>query len=279
MGRPTKIEGNPDHPASLGATDAFAQAAILDFYDPDRSQVVTQGRPRRDLGPLPGDAPAACASGSARPRAPACSILTRTVTSPTLADQLRRLREQFPQAKLHAYEPVTRDAVARRHEAGLRRGARAGLSPRQGRRDRRARRRLLRVGPGPAQGRAGVRRAPRGRAGGPRSSSPAARSRGARHRARRAMNRLYAIECTPTITGASADHRLAVAARDVDPIARAIARGVGVGVGRGPTCPIDLARHADWIAALAPRPGAGRRADAWSSPARPSRRRSTRWRT
>ena len=38
-------------------------------------------------------------------------ILTRTVTSPTLADQLRRLLEQFPQAKWHAYEPVTRDAV------------------------------------------------------------------------------------------------------------------------------------------------------------------------
>ena len=44
MGRPTKVEGNPQHPASLGGTDIFAQAAVLQLWDPDRSQTVVHGK-------------------------------------------------------------------------------------------------------------------------------------------------------------------------------------------------------------------------------------------
>src|SRR6478672_505391 len=40
LGRPTKIEGNKEHPASLGGTDIFSQASILGLYDPDRSQTI-----------------------------------------------------------------------------------------------------------------------------------------------------------------------------------------------------------------------------------------------
>src|SRR5688572_5655347 len=111
MGRPTKIEGNPEHPASLGATDAMVQASVLSLYDPDRSKAVLEagqittwslffGRMEREL------------YENGKPRANLrLRVLTETVCSPTLGDQIRKLTAQFPQTVWHQYEPVNRDNV------------------------------------------------------------------------------------------------------------------------------------------------------------------------
>ena len=110
MGRPIKIEGNPDHPASLGAVDTFGQAAVLELYDPDRSQMVTHNA-RVDTWEHFQTLALDIRDRLRAKKGAGLRILTQTVASPTLADQLRRLGEQFPAAKWHSYEPVTRDAV------------------------------------------------------------------------------------------------------------------------------------------------------------------------
>jgi MoCo/4Fe-4S cofactor protein with predicted Tat translocation signal len=110
LGRPTKIEGNDLHPASLGGTDIFTQASILGLYDPDRSQTVMSMGDVRSWqsfmsairGPL---------SAQKAVQGAGIRILTPTISSPTLADQLRNLLKIYPQAKWHVYEPVNRDNV------------------------------------------------------------------------------------------------------------------------------------------------------------------------
>src|SRR5918999_5106100 len=102
-GRPTKIEGNPDHPSSRGATDVFAQAAILGLYDPDRSQTLT------NLGEIRGfDTFAAAGQGALsaqrESQGAGLRILTETVASPTLAGQITALLAQYPQAKWVQWE-------------------------------------------------------------------------------------------------------------------------------------------------------------------------------
>ncbi len=99
LGRPTKIEGNPDHPASLGATDLFMQASVLTLYDPDRSQTVlrdgfidtwgnflTAISDERDVADLK--------------KGEGFRILTGTVTSPTLYSQLQEFLAAYPRAQV-----------------------------------------------------------------------------------------------------------------------------------------------------------------------------------
>ncbi len=95
-GRPTKIEGNPDHPASLGATSPQHQAAVLELYDPDRSQTVRHlGQPRTWA-----DAAAAIRAmieQQRERRGAGLRLLTEAVVSPTLGAQLETLLRQLPE--------------------------------------------------------------------------------------------------------------------------------------------------------------------------------------
>src|SRR5205814_5273949 len=108
--RPTKIEGNPQHPASNGATDVFAQASILDLYDPDRSQSSSYRGEQRNWGDFQTAIneykAKAGASGGAGLR-----FLSETVTSPTLASQIQAVLKKFPAAKWYQWEPINRDSA------------------------------------------------------------------------------------------------------------------------------------------------------------------------
>src|SRR6202790_3311115 len=108
--RPTKIEGNERHPASLGGTDIFSQASILTLYDPDRSQSVVSMGDQRSWqsfltvirGPL---------TAQKAIQGVGIRILTPSISSPTLADQLRNFLKIYPQAKWHVYDAVNRHSV------------------------------------------------------------------------------------------------------------------------------------------------------------------------
>jgi molybdopterin-containing oxidoreductase family iron-sulfur binding subunit len=111
MGRPTKIEGNPQHPAfPAGGTDVFMQASILNLYDPDRAQVVrhegTIASWESFVSAIGPELDILRASGGAGLR-----LLTPPITSPTLAAQIGDLLAQFPGAVWHRWEPVSRDAA------------------------------------------------------------------------------------------------------------------------------------------------------------------------
>jgi Fe-S-cluster-containing dehydrogenase component len=199
LGRPTKIEGNEQHPASLGGTDIFAQASILGMYDPDRSQSVVSLGDQRSWqsfvtairGPL---------SAQKALKGAGIRILTTTISSPTLADQLQNFLKIYPEAKWHVYEPVNRDNVLE--------GAKLAFGQ-------------------PVETRYDFSKADvivsldadflyAGFPGNVRYIRDFAKRRDPDGN----MNRLYVIESTMSSTGAKADHRLPVRASDIEQFAR-----------------------------------------------------------
>ena len=210
LGRPTKVEGNDKHPASLGGTDIFAQASILGMYDPDRSQTITK------LGDV--NSWAALAKEIKGPLAvqkglggAGIRILTQTISSPTLTDQLRSFLKTYPQAKWHVYEPVNRDNVLE--------GAKLAFGQ-------------------PVETRYRLENADvivsldadflyAGFPGNTRYI----RDRAKKRNPDAPMSRFYAMESTPSSTGAKADHRLPVRATEIEALARTLAGALGVGAG------------------------------------------------
>src|SRR5882724_8610554 len=204
-GRPTKIEGNPDHPSNPGcsSTDIFSQASLLTLYDPDRSQTpLNRDETRawtsfvaeiRGLIEKEGD-------GLKAKKGAGLRFLTETITSPSLAAQMKSVLTDFPEAKWHQYEPANRD------------NARAGAMMAFGQPvntiyDFSKADRILSLGSDFLSAMPGTLRYARNFAAKRRISGDKAE-----------MNRLYVVESTPTTTGANADHRISVRTSELETI-------------------------------------------------------------
>ncbi len=203
-GRPVKIEGNELHPASLGGTDVFAQGSILNMYDPDRSQTLTERGQIRPWSALLAAARLALEKERAG-RGAGIRFLTGTITSPTLEKQIGEVLAAFPEAKWVAWEPAGRDNVAR----GALLAFGEPVEPRYAfdRADVVLSLEADFLGSGPAM---------------PRYVRDFVSRRKAE-----GTNRLYAVESTPTLTGAKADHRRPMSPAEIEAFATAVAVAVG----------------------------------------------------
>ncbi len=234
MGRPTKLDGNPEHPASLGATHPTVQASILDLYDPDRSQTVKNaGRISTWGGFIQGLAPT-LASLQAEKGA-GLRILTGSVTSPTLGAQLQNILRSMPEARWHQFDPTRGDGA----ELGSRQAfgesvntyydlsrADVVLSLDAD---------LFLEGPAAMRYARDFMRRRTEALHGPAAAIP---------------NRLYVAETSPSSTGSIADHRLALDSGGLEAMAAALAGRLGVDVQfEGGDHGFDDA--AGWVAAVA----------------------------
>jgi molybdopterin-containing oxidoreductase family iron-sulfur binding subunit len=228
LGRPTKVEGNPLHPSSLGATDAFAQASVLTLYDPDRSQVLRYVGEIRPWSVFV-DAMQEMVAAQREKKGAGLRILTETVTSPTLARQLRELRAELPEIRWHQYEAAGRDSA--RVGALLAYGEYVETHYRFDRADIVLSLDADFLSCGVAHLRYVRDFMSKRRLRAPRSE----------------MNRLYVVEPMPSNTGAVADHRLPLRAGEVEDFARALAAEIGVPV----RTPAGVELHRSWVKTVA----------------------------
>jgi len=199
-GRPTKLEGNPLHPFSNGGTDSFAQAEILNLYDPHRSKQITEHGQPSDAASFD-----AFIQSLLNANQDGVAILTEPKSSPT-RDRLRAaLEAKFPNLLWAEYDPLAATATVEANDASF--GPNTRLVPQFDKADI-----VLAIGSdflnpietgiGFAQGFA-ARRSP--------------------EQDGKSMNRLYAVENHFTVTGGMADHRLRCKASEFGEFTRQLA--------------------------------------------------------
>ena len=203
-GRPTKLEGNPAHPSTLGASSSRIQASVLGLYDPDRSNAVRlKGEPKTwaefvtAWGEL---SKAHAADGGA-----GLAVLTESFSSPTLARLATEFRARYPKATWATYEAVSDEnrlaglrSVAGRDVDLMLRIDQASV--------------ILTLDADPLLTDPEMIRHTRGFAAGRRAGASGG-----------VMNRLYAVEGVFSLTGAMADHRLRLESRQIAPFLAALA--------------------------------------------------------
>jgi MoCo/4Fe-4S cofactor protein with predicted Tat translocation signal len=107
-GRPIKVEGNPEHPDSLGAATAAAQASILGLYDPDRSRRLVFREAGEEY--VKGwDDFASDAARSFVGTGEGVAVLSEASSSPSLLAMRERFLAAMPGARWCEYEPISRD--------------------------------------------------------------------------------------------------------------------------------------------------------------------------
>src|SRR5687767_8439490 len=203
-GRPTKIEGNPSHPSTLGGSSSLVQASVLGLYDPDRSQSVMQRGARKSWGDFVTAwgqlSEAHNADGGA-----SLAVLSESFSSPTLARMVSELRARYPRLQWATYDAVSDESRL----AGLRQatGRDVDLMLRF---DRAAV--ILALDADPLLTDPEMIRHTRGFADGRRAGASGG-----------VMNRLYVVEGVYSLTGAMADHRVRLESRQIAPFLAALA--------------------------------------------------------
>ncbi|WP_148863670.1 TAT-variant-translocated molybdopterin oxidoreductase [Marinobacter fonticola] len=226
-GRPTKLEGNPDHPATLGACDAIAQAAVLSLYDPDRSASVRSHGAIAGYGRCLMELSKKGRQWDER-QGRGLAFVVGTVTSPSEEARIEALRDRWPQARWYVHEPVDRRTVYRGSEALFGRP----LEPRYD---------FSNVDVAVSLDADFLQSQP----GFLRYAHDFMARRRPRDRETQ-LARFYAVDSTPSVTGAMADHLKLMRYQEVELAARQLASALGLAVPAPEDAPLPDA----WVTAL-----------------------------